>query len=159
MEKLLKYHNTKIVFQEVPNEISLAINISGCTIRCRECHSKYLWKNIGESLSYVTLEDLIQNNKGITCVCFMGGDRNPVYINKLAKYIKLYYPNLKVAWYSGRSSIPNVIELGNFDYIKIGRFIKERGPLNNPKTNQIFYEIINDNLINKTSLFWKKELN
>lgn len=159
MEKILKCLDTKIVFQEVPNEISLAINISGCVIRCRECHSKYLWENIGEDLSYEALDSLIERNTGITCVCFMGGDRNPLYINKLAKYIRNNFPNLKIAWYSGRSRIPNVIEINNFDYIKVGRFIKERGPLNNPKTNQIFYEITDNNLTDKTSLFWKRELN
>ena len=38
----MKYIDTKIVFSEVPDEITLAINISGCPIHCADCHSKYL---------------------------------------------------------------------------------------------------------------------
>ena len=42
----MKYVSTEVVFVEIPNEITLAINISGCKIRCPDCHSKYLWDDI-----------------------------------------------------------------------------------------------------------------
>lgn len=155
----LKYVDTKIVFQEVPNEITLAINISNCPCKCRGCHSKYLWKDIGMPLDLNTLNNLIVRNSGITCVCFMGGDSNPPIINSLATYVKLKFPSIKIAWYSGRSKIHKGIVLNNFNFIKIGRYLEDKGPLNNPNTNQRFYEINNESLIDKTYLFWKKELN
>ena len=42
----MKYVDTKIVFQELPNEITLAINISGCPCACIGCHSSYLSQDI-----------------------------------------------------------------------------------------------------------------
>ena len=41
MNKTLKYVNTQEVFQEFPDEITLAINISKCPCHCRGCHSNY----------------------------------------------------------------------------------------------------------------------
>ena len=77
----MKYVDTKIVFQELPNEITLAINISGCPCACIGCHSSYLSQDIGESLTKEALQQLIRKNKGITAILFMGGDANPAYIN------------------------------------------------------------------------------
>ena len=52
MESLpLKYKGASIVLQEVPDEISLAFNVSGCPVKCRGCHSKYFWEYNGELLS------------------------------------------------------------------------------------------------------------
>ena len=47
----LKYLGYSIVFQEVPNEVSLAVNISGCPHKCEGCHSKYLWEYDGNYIS------------------------------------------------------------------------------------------------------------
>ena len=80
----MKYVNTQIVFQEIPNEVSLAINISNCPCKCLNCHSSYLAEDIGEELNIESLSNLIFKNKGITCICFMGGDAQPEYLNKLA---------------------------------------------------------------------------
>ena len=73
---MLKYTDTEIVFREIPDEITLAINISGCPIHCPDCHSKELWQDIGEELTEEKLCSLIEENKGITCVCFMGGEND-----------------------------------------------------------------------------------
>ena len=48
---MLKYVNCDIVFQEVPNEVALAINISGCPCHCPGCHSPYLWQDVMGGLS------------------------------------------------------------------------------------------------------------
>lgn len=158
---MLKYVDTKIVFQEVPNEISLAINISNCPCNCPGCHSAYLAEDIGKELTEEELNILIASNEGISCVCFMGGDREPYEIKHMASYIRNIYPSLKIAWYSGKDTLPSSIELNihNFDYIKLGPYIEELGPLNSKYTNQRFYEINNGKLIDKTYLFWNKELN
>ena len=80
----MKYVDAKVVFQEIPDEITLAISISGCTIHCAGCHSKYLWDDVGELLTIDSLKQLIEKNSGITCVCFMGGDSNPLLISQFA---------------------------------------------------------------------------
>ena len=147
---MLKYVDTKIVFQEIPDEITLAINISNCPCHCKGCHSSY----IGEELNSHSLKNLINDNKGITCISFMGGDSNPSYIDALAQWIKINYP-LKVAWYSGRQELAKEINLKWFDFLKLGPYIEELGPLNSKTTNQRFYKVVNDELIDITSVFWK----
>ena len=62
---MLKYIDSKVVFNEVPDEITLAINMSGCPIGCPDCHSKYLWKDEGKELTIKELEKLIDDNWGI----------------------------------------------------------------------------------------------
>ena len=47
-----------------------------------------------------------------------------------------------------------------FDYIKIGPYIPNRGPLNNPNTNQRMYKIDHEfyhNFVDITNKFWKHE--
>ena len=151
---MIKYVNSMVTFSEFPNEISLCINISQCPCHCPGCHSSYLAEDIGEPLGELALHKLITKNKGITCVGFMGGDIEPKSVNALAQYIKTEY-NLKVGWYSGRQTLSKDIEFDNFDYIKIGPYIEEYGPLNNPNTNQKMYLVDNGQLIDITSKFWK----
>ena len=154
---MLKYLNTQVTFSEVPDEITLCINITGCKIGCEGCHSPYLAEDIGEPLDLQHLTNLIDSNKGITCVCIMGGDANPSEVDDIAQDIKEYYHNLKVGWYSGRQELSNHIDLSNFDYIKLGPYKEEFGPLNSRTTNQRFYKISDGELINITSKFWKHE--
>jgi len=140
----MKYVDTKVVFREVPDEVTLAINISGCPVKCPGCHSSYLAQDIGEPLNQKTLGILINSNPGITCVSFMGGDADPVFVKELALWTKENYNGLKICWYSGRD-IKNAEKiLDALDYIKVGPYIDEYGPLDSPITNQRFYKIIKE---------------
>ena len=76
----------------------------------------------------------------------MGGDASPKEINELGKYIKRTFPDLKLAWYSGVQERSKEIDPYLFDYLKLGPYIKRKGPLTNPRTNQIFYRKINNGL-------------
>lgn len=38
----LKYVESAVTLEEVPNEISLTLSISNCRFRCHSCHSAYL---------------------------------------------------------------------------------------------------------------------
>lgn len=136
---MLKFVDTLVSFNEVPDEISLCINFSNCPYHCEGCHSPYLRTDIGENLTPGKLLELIIKNKGITCVCLMGGDSDIGYLNFLARGIKL--KKLKVAWYSGRQHIPDNLNTKDFDYIKVGPYIAERGGLDNPNTNQIMFKV------------------
>lgn len=155
---MLKYIDTKIVFAEIPDEITLAINISNCPCHCAGCHSPYLAEDIGEPLDLQHLTDLIDKNKGITCVCIMGGDANPSEVDDIAQDIKEYYPELKVGWYSGRQELSKEVDLHNFDYVKLGPYIKDKGPLNCKTTNQVLLEIevVQNKIFKKdiTAKFW-----
>lgn len=158
----MKYVDTKVVFSEIPDEITLAVNISGCIIRCPDCHSKYLWNDIGESLTRESLYNLIESNKGISCLALMGGDTNVPYLQTLFYWVKTRYPKLKTAWYSGRDRILLKRDVKYLDYVKTGPYIKERGPLNNKNTNQKLYKIhhLDENNVrieDITYKFWNKQ--
>lgn len=153
---MLKYVDTKIVFQEIPDEVTLAINISNCPCQCKGCHSFYLAQDIGTELTFNEVRKLIKKNSGISCIAFMGGDSEPKRIDALASFVTNHY-QLKVAWYSGRQELSKEIDLHNFDVIKLGSYKEEFGPLNSRTTNQRFYKVSNGELVDITSKFWKHE--
>ena len=155
---MLKYVNTGIVFQEIPDEVTLAINISNCPCRCPGCHSRYLWENIGLPLDTAAIDDFVeQYGTDITCIAFMGGDGDPRGVGQLAEYIHEEHPQFHVAWYSGRIRIPSVVSVTDFDYIKIGPYIRHLGPLKEPTTNQRLYRIQPDGqMVDITERFWRR---
>lgn len=142
----MKYvpEDTSVTFSEIPEEISLCINISGCPCHCPGCHSPYLAGDIGEMLTSDVVNELIMKNPGISCVCFMGGDADPGIISHLAWFVKSDHPDIKVAWYSGRDEMPDnnwyQFNPDNFDYIKLGHYEEIYGPLTNRSTNQRLYK-------------------
>ena len=150
---MLKYYNYDIVFQEIPDEVTLAVNITDCPHRCKGCHSPHLHQNIGEALDHKTLDTLLAKyGRLITCVCFMGGDRNPKEVSELAHYIR-QHSKLKVAWYSGNDTLPQ--NAAQFDYLKVGGYRPELGGLRSRTTNQRLYCNANGLTTDITSRFWR----
>ncbi len=150
----MKYVDVKEVFAEIPDEITLAISISGCPIQCKGCHSQYLWEDTGQELTPEVLSTMLDQHFGVSCICFMGGDQDPEGINRLAHWVK-DNSKVKVAWYSGRVKLASQIELANFDYLKIGPYDETCGPLNVRTTNQRFYRVDDGQMQEMTHRFWK----
>lgn len=150
---MIKYKDSYIVFEEIPDRVSLAINITNCQNNCIGCHSPELRLNNGIELTEEEIDKLIDKNYGIDCFLFMGEGKDRERLIELAKYIKHNY-NLKVAIYSGRNNVEfDFYEV--FDYIKVGEYKEECGPLNKETTNQRLYEITINNIIDITNKFWK----
>ena len=154
---MLKYVNTGVVFQEIPDEVTLSINIARCPCHCPGCHSQYLWEDIGEPLTARCLNGLVNEyKKDITCVCFMGGDAEPEYVQTMAEFLHRQHPQMKVGWYSGRARVPFNINKALFDYIKLGPYIRHLGSLKQPTTNQRVYKKEADGtFIDITSRYWR----
>lgn len=145
----MKYVDHGIYFREFPDEIAYCFNISGCPNKCPECHSKYLWEDIGTPLTIENIKSNIDDN--IDFIGLMGGDQDPNYISELAANLKnLGY---KVGWYSGKDKI--LVDINNFDYIKTGPYIAKFGSLDKLTTNQRYYKIVDGKLIDQTYKFWK----
>ncbi len=160
---MVKYYNAMVVFEEIPDEVTLAINITNCPCHCKGCHSEFLWEDKGILLTSEELDLLIDKNDGITTVCFMGGDAEPELINALAEYVH-EVRHLKVGWYSGRDSYYKNINFNYFDYIKLGHYDEDLGGLNKETTNQRLFKITHEKLedgVKKidfediTNKFWK----
>ena len=152
---MLKVASFDVVFQEIPGEVTLALNLSNCPCHCPGCHSQHLAEDIGEELTTELMDGLIARYGAmITCVAFMGGDAEPEEVAKWAAYIK--DRGLKTAWYSGRTSYPR--EPRVLDYLKLGPYIESLGGLKSPTTNQRLYKREDDSWVDITSVFWKNNL-
>ena len=143
---MIKYVGYDIVFQEIPDETTIAVNLSLCPNHCRGCHSPYLWNDCGEELTAEALDGLLSDYVGeATCVCFMGGDNDPKAVERLAKHVREKYAGkFLTAWYSGKPDFPADFDASAFDFVKIGPYIPEKGPLNKPTTNQRLYRMMPD---------------
>ncbi len=150
----MKYYNFDIVFQEIPGEVTLAINITNCPNHCVGCHSPHLQEDIGETLDEQTLDNILKRyGSSVTCVCFMGGDANPDQVQQLADHIKKT-TSLKSAWYSGKQPIPANFQ--HFDYVKVGPYKAEFGSLKEKTTNQRLLKNVEGEPVDITDKFWKK---
>ncbi len=150
---MLKVASFDIVFQEIPGEVTLALNLSNCPCHCPGCHSQHLAQDIGEPLNEELMDGLIARyGSMITCVAFMGGDADPEDVAKWAHYVR----PLKTAWYSGRMNMPQ--DEKAFDYVKLGPYIESLGGLKSPDTNQRFYKREEDTWNDITSVFQKNNL-
>ena len=153
---MLHYIDTDIVFQELPDEVTLAVNLSGCPCRCPGCHSTHLWREGGEVLDGETVDCMLSRQKQeVTCLSLMGGDAQPQEVNSLAQWVRQRHPKLHIAWWSGRTLLSPQVSLSNFDYIKLGPYLKHLGPLKSRTTNQRLYRVVDGTLHDITSRFWR----
>jgi len=139
---MLKYVGYDIVFQEFPDEVTIALNLSLCPNRCPGCHSSYLQGDVGNELNKKEIKKLLSDfKKEVTCLGFMGGDNDPQSVVELATFIKEEFNNtIKVGWYSGCVNLPKRFDTTPFNYIKLGPYIEAKGPLNKKTTNQHLYK-------------------
>jgi anaerobic ribonucleoside-triphosphate reductase activating protein len=151
---MIKFVSRRIVFQEVPDEVSLAYSLSLCPGTCDGCHSPELRQDTGEELTNEVLEqDLAKFKDYITCVLFMGGDNNPKRIVELAGLVKCM--GIKVAVYSGRRCPRELLSCRYLDYVKMGPYIKALGGISTFGSNQKMYKLSNFDLIDISHIMRK----
>lgn len=138
---MLKYLYNKVVFAEIPDEVTLAIAISGCRIHCDGCHSKELWEDTGKPLSTSEIDRLLGMNEGVTCLLLLGGESD---IDSLKSLFKHAFGRIKTAWYSGLDALKAGDRgiLRYLDYYKEGHYDKKLGGLDSPTTNQKLFEVV-----------------
>lgn len=158
---MLKYLYSQVYTKEVPKELSLGISVLGCPVHCPECHSPHMWdvncEGEGTNLTVEALENIIEQQKWVSCVLFFGGEWNMPYLNELLRKCKeLGY---KTALYSGHTLDWFKVKHPNYylylDYIKVGRYDSKYGSLDYPSTNQRLYKLDTNEDI--THLFWKTD--
>ncbi|NMP32363.1 anaerobic ribonucleoside-triphosphate reductase activating protein [Thalassotalea sp. M1531] len=129
-----------VVFEEVPDEVTLAFVISGCPLRCSGCHSQDTWqRDRGLPLTCERFSHYIEQYSGfISCVLFFGGEWQSELLIKKLIIAKQY--QLKTCLYTGLNKLPKRI-LQHLDFVKTGPWLEERGGLADPKSNQQFIEV------------------
>ena len=149
---MIIYDRVDVVFQEIPNEVSLAFTLKGCPNMCKGCHSPHLREDHGEELTLKKFENYLNKYKGsITTVLFLGGDAFQKELIPLMKATREY--GFKTAIYSGLD-IRNIALYPYVDYYKVGRYIESKGGLDNRNTNQRLYKL-SDSMEDITYKFWK----
>lgn len=140
-------YQTDITFQEVPNEVSLVLSISGCPHQCVGCHSVELWKKSnGVELSRDFLIEHIRKYQGlITCVCFFGGEWEENRLSALLTTVRDF--QLKSCLYTGATDVSSELK-DKLTYLKTGPWVEELGGLESINTNQRFIELSSGNNMN-----------
>lgn len=130
----------QVVFQEVPDEVSLAFTVSGCPLRCEGCHSQDTWSaQSGKALSNIQFSNYLNQYQGlITCVLFFGGEWAPDQL--IDKLEITQQQSLKTCLYSGFQHIPKRISK-HLNYLKTGPWLSQRGGLSEVNTNQKFINV------------------
>ncbi|MGM9742351.1 MAG: anaerobic ribonucleoside-triphosphate reductase activating protein [Candidatus Cryptobacteroides sp.] len=151
---------TNVVLEEIPDMLTLAIDISNCTGLCEGCHSPFLRLDVGEELTPSAIDRLIAGNFGINCFLFLGEGNDHQALMEAASYIRGSYPSLALGLYSGRETIEDDI-WNFFDYVKVGPFRPSCGPLNKQTTNQRLYKLTRnpDGSVTRTDItarFWHR---
>lgn len=145
----LTFTTEQIVWQEVPNEVSLAFLVAGCPLSCKGCHSTDSWK-VGQG-NPLTLDYLCHRldkyNGLLTCVLFMGGEWQADTLSSLLQLVQA--KGLRTCLYTGleQEDVPQKL-LPYLTYLKTGRWIAERGGLDSPHTNQRFIDLRNGSILN-----------
>lgn len=162
---MVKYvpDTVSVVFEEIPEKVTLMLEISQCQNSCIGCHSPWLRTDIGETITPTVLGELLVKYDGVNCVLFSGEGTDHDYLTYLASTVHKYKGGkIEVAVYSGRENLGDDVKKYEkvFDYIKIGPYIEKYGPLNKETTNQKLYHIVRDGdsveWEDITSKFWKK---
>ncbi|AVJ54926.1 anaerobic ribonucleoside-triphosphate reductase activating protein [Idiomarina sp. OT37-5b] len=146
-DALFRYCSEEVVFQEVPGEVSLAYTMTGCPVGCKGCHSADTWA-VGSGLE-LTLDYLAQQLNRyqgfITCLAFMGGEWRPEMLKACLKLARRR--GIKTCLYTGYDNVS--IQLReHLDFLKTGPWVKELGGLDSPTTNQKFYDLRNQQVLN-----------
>ncbi|MBS3798042.1 MULTISPECIES: anaerobic ribonucleoside-triphosphate reductase activating protein [unclassified Pseudoalteromonas] len=130
----------QVVFQEVPDEVSLAFTVSGCPIGCKGCHSKATWNaDDGTPLSEDRFNELLLKYQGlITCVLFFGGEWHPQTLFRMLKIARAQ--GLKTCLYTGADNIGEQLK-SVLTYLKTGPWKAALGGLDSPTTNQRFIDL------------------
>jgi len=139
---VIKYlpETATVVLEEIPDKVTLAVEITNCQGHCEDCHSPHLRDDLGEELTPAKIDALFGDNFGVNCFLFLGEGKDVDALLKLVKHINKKYPSIEVALYSGLHHTDERV-WDYFDYVKIGPYRAEYGPLNKPTTNQRMYRL------------------
>lgn len=159
---MIKYvpRMTSVVIEEIPDRVTLAVDISNCQGNCVGCHSPFLKLDIGDELTEAVIDRLVDDNFGVNCFLFLGEGDDLQTLLRLAGHVRR--KGLEVALYSGRREVgKEIYEV--FDYVKVGPYMEHFGPLNARTTNQRLYKVERTpgekpgyRLTDLTSRFWHR---
>lgn len=147
-DKIL-YSEHRVVFEEVPDEISLTFLIDGCPLNCKGCHSKSF--DNAKELGVDVFTSMLDAYDGyVSCVCFLGGEWKP---KRLVELLDIAISKgFNTCLYTGLTEVHPEIE-ERLTYVKYGPYVESLGGLTSKTTNQKMFDRRTGEDI--TYKFWK----
>ena len=109
---MLKFYNYDIVCQEIPDEVTLAINITGCPIHCPGCHSTWLWEDCGDVLCSFGGDGGAAPKEASVEVSGEASAQNPeanAYFGGLEAIVEKYAPCITCVCFMGGDATPEEV--------------------------------------------------
>lgn len=155
---MLRYTEICLSRREVPGEASLCIYLSGCKLHCPDCHYPELRDpSYGDLLEPVFDAILDSYLVQASCLCLLGeGNAGESERAELVSYAQTAHDHgMLVALYSGRDC---EVEqwMDAFDYVKIGSYNSDCGPLSLATTNQRMLWHCHFGWLDITERFWRE---
>ena len=136
-----------ITMNEIPGRIAVYFELGNCTQGCAGCHSPHLSEQ--QVLATTPIEELEgiaeeQMAKGANAILIMGGTTNGISKHDLVTLLRRLSCILPVCLYSGSDDEEydkEIAKVASISWLKTGSYKEEYGGLDNPRTNQRFYEV------------------
>lgn len=141
--------STTITTAEIPGKIAIAVELGGCLQGCKGCHSPHLSAPVADPMTGMSfsgfLTKALQMYPEVNAVVFMGGTCNLNFsLSDLKELIEAMHEIFKIDFgvYSGNPNddLDYFLGIQGLRWFKTGNYVEELGGLENPKTNQRFYE-------------------
>lgn len=165
-----------ITFSEVPDKCAVFLELGDCKRYCEGCHTPELCAPMTDK-ECLTMEDcvaLVESyiDDGANAIVVLGGtDCHSFKLDSLRCLLKTLSEYVPVCLYSGSDDTKTTLDFAlesGCTYVKVGSYQHAYGGLQNPATNQRFYELEQQQIINfkdreyhchqmwvdKTELFW-----
>ena len=140
---MIKFISHAVTFAEVPDEVTLCVNVTGCPHRCPGCHSPELRQDTGKDLEEALPGLLQKYGADITCVCLMGEGQD---IDALCRCLSMIrQAGFMTCLYTGCDKPSTVLQAVPYlNYLKLGHYDSQLGGLASPSTNQRMYQLDGD---------------
>lgn len=110
-------YNNVALSNTIPDEITLEIEIIDDFSKMKDLTRL-------DVKSYEKLvRKALKKNPEITCVCFVGGEKDPIDVNILAYHSNMVFDDLKVAWWTKYQKLAEVSRPDYFDYVRVEKSI------------------------------------
>ena len=142
-----------VSFKEHPWYVNLTLFVDGCPRACKGCSWKGVKKDVHKfnEDSFTQLLSNYQNK--VENVVFLGGD----WLGKnLLPFIDIAHLfGFSACLYSGADDISEIDEdvLKNLEWLKVGSWKEEYGPLTSPTTNQRFYKLSSGKVVDEIKFY------
>ena len=166
-----------ITFAEVPNKCAVFLELGDCKRRCKGCHTPELCKPMTDE-DCMTVEKCVEIvdsflDDGANAIVVLGGtDCHSFTLESLQGLLDKLSEYAPLCLYSGSDDTKTMLDFARDSgctYVKVGSYKEECGGLQQPTTNQRFYKLEYDQIIDfkernyscrsmwvdKTAEFWR----